>query len=286
MPVGRWVMRTAVAFFWTFWPPWPLERKTSMRRSSGLIVDVGGAFRLRHHLHEGERRVTGVVGVERREADQAVDAALAAQPPEGVAAVDLQRRALDAGFVAGHDVEEVGLVAAALRPAQVHAQEHLRPVLRLGAAGAGVDGDDGVCDGHRGRRRRARTPACRGASLRARVSASTSAAIASSSLRQVRQLAQVTGGALHLAPGRYRLLRLRQPPHRRLRRRRVVPEAGPRRFLFELRDLLSQRRLRQRRTMTWLMRLSRSLSLSFVSCIRSQLLVAARMSCASTHLLY
>ena len=31
-----------------------------------------------------------------------------------------------------------------LRPAQIHAQKHLRPILRLGAAGAGLDGHDGV----------------------------------------------------------------------------------------------------------------------------------------------
>ena len=31
-----------------------------------------------------------------------------------------------------------------LRPAHVHAQKHFGPVLRFGAAGAGLDGDDGV----------------------------------------------------------------------------------------------------------------------------------------------
>ena len=41
------------------------------------------------------------------------------------------------------DVVDLDLEAAALGPAQVHAQEHLGPVLGLGAAGAGVDGDDG-----------------------------------------------------------------------------------------------------------------------------------------------
>ena len=38
MPVWRWVMRTAVAFFWTFWPPWPLAWKISMRSSFSLIA--------------------------------------------------------------------------------------------------------------------------------------------------------------------------------------------------------------------------------------------------------
>ena len=34
--------------------------------------------------------------------------------------------------------------AFAFRPAQIHAQQHGGPVLRLGAAGAGLDGHDGV----------------------------------------------------------------------------------------------------------------------------------------------
>ena len=38
----------------------------------------------------------------------------------------------------------LALVAAALAPAQVHAQQHLRPVLALRAAGARVDGEDRV----------------------------------------------------------------------------------------------------------------------------------------------
>jgi hypothetical protein len=31
-----------------------------------------------------------------------------------------------------------------LGPAEIHAQEHFRPVLGFGAAGAGLDGEDGV----------------------------------------------------------------------------------------------------------------------------------------------
>ena len=37
MPVGRCVMRTAESVVLTLWPPGPLERKTSMRRSFGSI---------------------------------------------------------------------------------------------------------------------------------------------------------------------------------------------------------------------------------------------------------
>ena len=38
----------------------------------------------------------------------------------------------------------LGFEALLLGPAQIHAHQHLGPILALGAAGAGVDGDDGV----------------------------------------------------------------------------------------------------------------------------------------------
>ena len=47
-------------------------------------------------------------------------------------------------FFARLDVEDGVRPALALAQARVHAQQHLRPVLRLGAAGAGVDGDHGA----------------------------------------------------------------------------------------------------------------------------------------------
>ena len=82
--------------------------------------------------------------IERRDAHEPMHAGFGQQHPVGVVADDGERRALDAGFVAGLDVDDFALEAAALRPSQVHAQEHLGPVLRLGAAGAGMDGDDRV----------------------------------------------------------------------------------------------------------------------------------------------
>ena len=57
---------------------------------------------------------------------------------------DRERRVLDPAALARLQVDELGLEAAALGPAQVHAQQHLRPVLRLGAARARMDRDDGV----------------------------------------------------------------------------------------------------------------------------------------------
>ncbi len=83
-------------------------------------------------------------GIEWRNADQAVHAALAGQQAERVFARDGEGGRLDARFFAVLVVVHFGLEALLLGPAQIHAQKHLGPVLALGAAGAGMHGDDGV----------------------------------------------------------------------------------------------------------------------------------------------
>src|SRR5262245_47331530 len=82
--------------------------------------------------------------IERRNAHEAVDAHFGRKQSVGVLAGDGQRHALQARFVARLVVDHLALEAAALHPAEIHAQQHLGPVLRLGAAGARMDGDDGV----------------------------------------------------------------------------------------------------------------------------------------------
>ena len=96
----------------------------------------------------GEGGVAAVARIERRLAHQAVHADLGAQPAVGVFALHLDGRALHAGDLAGLRVDQIGAEAARARPAQVHAQQHLRPVLRLGAAGAGLDVQEGVVRVH------------------------------------------------------------------------------------------------------------------------------------------
>ena len=76
--------------------------------------------------------------------DQAVDAALHAEPAIREAAGDGDRGALDAGLLARLPVQDLRLEPVALAPAQVHALQHLRPVRGLGTAGARADRDDGV----------------------------------------------------------------------------------------------------------------------------------------------
>jgi hypothetical protein len=64
--------------------------------------------------------------------------ALGLQPAIGIGAADLDGGGFDPGLLAGAFLGERHLVAARLGPALVHPQQHLGPVLRLGAAGPGI----------------------------------------------------------------------------------------------------------------------------------------------------
>jgi hypothetical protein len=67
-----------------------------------------------------------------------------AQVTVGVVARERKRGAGDAGFFGRLVVDDLGLEALTLAPAQVHAHEHLAPVFGFDAARAGADTDDGV----------------------------------------------------------------------------------------------------------------------------------------------
>ena len=82
--------------------------------------------------------------IEGRDPDEPVDTGLGSQQTVRVFADDRDCGALQAYFVARLIVDDFALEAAALGPPKVHPQEHLGPILRLGAAGPRVDGEDGV----------------------------------------------------------------------------------------------------------------------------------------------
>jgi hypothetical protein len=82
--------------------------------------------------------------IERGNSDEAVHAGFGRHQPEGVLTGQREGHALEPGLFARLIVEQLALEAAALGPLQVHAQQHLGPVLRLSAAGAGMNRDDRV----------------------------------------------------------------------------------------------------------------------------------------------
>ena len=110
------------------------------------LVDLDLDVVIDHRIHPdaGETGVPPRRGIERADAHQPVHAGLGLQPAIGVRPAHLQRRRLDAGLLALALLQQLHLVAVLLGPAHIHAHQHLGPVLRLGAAGAGVDLDVGV----------------------------------------------------------------------------------------------------------------------------------------------
>ncbi len=64
--------------------------------------------------------------------------------PVGILALDLHRRGFDARFFAWSRIEDVGAKAFVLGPAEIHPQKHFGPILRFGAAGARLDGENRV----------------------------------------------------------------------------------------------------------------------------------------------
>jgi len=111
-----------------------------------LLVDVDDDL-VAHLGVDEDRRERGVAprgGVERRDPDEPVDAGFGLGVAEGVFPLHLHRDALEPCLFAGLEIEDLGLEAALFRPSEIHPQEDLRPVLRLRAARAGMNRQDGV----------------------------------------------------------------------------------------------------------------------------------------------
>ena len=102
----------------------------------GIQLDVDVLVHFRRDEHGSKRGVPAVTGVEWRLAHQPMHARLRAQPSVSVLTGELYRGALDTRDFARARIDHFAGETARGTPAQVHAQQHLRPVLRFGAAGA------------------------------------------------------------------------------------------------------------------------------------------------------
>ncbi len=109
-----------------------------------LQVDVNGLVDLRRNIDRRERGVPSLGLVEGRDAHQPMHAAFAGQHAKGIFAHDGEGGGLDAGPFAVLVVVHLGFESLTLGPAQIHAHQHLGPVLALGAARAGMHGHDRI----------------------------------------------------------------------------------------------------------------------------------------------
>ena len=104
-----------------------------------LDVDLDAVVDYGKDRNGRKRRVPPRIRIERRDPHQPMHAGLGLQPAIGIVAADLDGSGFDAGFFALGLFEIFDLEAVFFRPARVHAQQHLRPVLAFGAARAGMD---------------------------------------------------------------------------------------------------------------------------------------------------
>ncbi len=88
MPVGRWVMRTALSVLLTCWPPAP-GRAIDVDAQVGLVDLHVHLLRLRQHRDGHGGGVDAALVLGRRHALHAMHAALVFQPREHAAAGDL-----------------------------------------------------------------------------------------------------------------------------------------------------------------------------------------------------
>src|SRR5215218_9965140 len=94
--------------------------------------------------HRREGGMPAVGRVERALAHEAVLPALGPEDPVRVLALDGEGRALQTRLLAWARLQQLDAEAAVRSPTLVHPQHHLGPVLCVGAAGAGLQRDDGV----------------------------------------------------------------------------------------------------------------------------------------------
>ena len=110
----------------------------------GTNLHLHAVVQLRNDLNGGKRGVPSAGSVKGGDAHQTVHARLTFQIAIGVFADDLDGSAFESRVVAVKIVENFILEAVRFRPVRIHTVQHLRPVLRLGAACTRVEGHDGV----------------------------------------------------------------------------------------------------------------------------------------------
>jgi len=114
-----------------------------------IDLDFDGFVHFGIDEHAGERSMAAVAGIERGFSHQSMHTGFGAQMTVGIVADHFDSRAFYAGDLTIGLFQHFDLEAFALAVAQIHAQQHGGPVLRLGAAGTGLDVDEAVVRIHR-----------------------------------------------------------------------------------------------------------------------------------------
>src|SRR5829696_4430234 len=82
--------------------------------------------------------------IKRRDTHQPVNSGFGSQKPVGVFAFNSERYTLQSSFLARLILEHLSFESTLLGPLEIHAQQHLGPILRFGAARARMNGANSV----------------------------------------------------------------------------------------------------------------------------------------------
>ena len=100
----------------------------------GIDFDIRIVLDFRNHIDRRKRGMASRIGIKRTDADQTVNPALCFGIAKRIRAGDPNSRCRDAHFFTRRNVEHFDAIARLLRPTRIHAQEHIGPIARLGAA--------------------------------------------------------------------------------------------------------------------------------------------------------
>ena len=110
----------------------------------GADIHLNGVIQLGHHFQRSKAGLAAGVGVKGRHAHQTVHTVLALEQAVGVGTLHHHGGALHAGFITVLIIQNLHGHAVVGSPLVVHAVQHFGPILCLGAAGTGMEGQDGV----------------------------------------------------------------------------------------------------------------------------------------------
>ena len=144
LPVGKWVIRTAESVVLICCPPAPLARYVSIFRSS-VRISTSTSSEISGTTSQDTNEVWRLPEEsKRRNTHQPVYSFFGLQIAIDIVSFDNKRNTLDPRFVTRLNNPGFNLEAAFLRPAGIHAQQHLPPVLGLGSACTGMQLQNGI----------------------------------------------------------------------------------------------------------------------------------------------
>ena len=119
----------------------PVSISTHIRR---INLNINIVINLRRHIDRRKRRMATIARIKRRLAHQAVHTNLRAQPAKSILARHLHSGTLNTSHITSRALHQLRLKTLIVSPAQIHTQQHLRPVLRLSAARARLNIQVGI----------------------------------------------------------------------------------------------------------------------------------------------